>query len=34
MASAAAIAVTVENQAGVDQPTTMPLIVVPLVAPN
>jgi hypothetical protein len=34
MASAAAIAVTVENQAGVDQPTTMPLIVAPLAASN
>jgi hypothetical protein len=34
MASAAAIAVTVENQAGVNQPTTMPLIVAPLAAAN
>jgi hypothetical protein len=34
MASAAAIAVTVENQPGVDQPTTMPLIVAPLAASN
>jgi hypothetical protein len=34
MASAAAIAVTVEDQAGVDQPTTMPLIVAPLAAAN
>jgi anti-sigma-K factor RskA len=30
MASAAAIAVTVENEAGADQPTTTPLIVAPL----
>ena len=30
MASTAAIAVTVENQAGADQPTTTPLIVAPL----
>jgi len=34
MASAAAIAVTVESQAGVDQPTTTPLIVAPLAAAN
>jgi hypothetical protein len=34
MVSAAAIAVTVENQAGVDQPTTTPLIVAPLAAAN
>jgi len=30
LASAAAVAVTVENQAGADQPTTTPLIVAPL----
>jgi hypothetical protein len=30
MASTAAIAVTVENQAGADQPTTTPLIVAAL----
>jgi anti-sigma-K factor RskA len=34
LASAAAIAVTVENQAGADQPTTTPLIVAPLAAVN
>lgn len=32
LASTAAIAVTVENQAGADQPTTQPLIVAPLAA--
>ena len=32
--STAAIAVTVENQAGADQPTTQPLIVAPLAAPR
>jgi hypothetical protein len=32
LASTAAIAVTVENQAGADQPTTTPLIVAPLAA--
>ncbi len=34
IASAAAVAVTVENQAGADQPTTTPLIVAPLPAVN
>jgi anti-sigma-K factor RskA len=32
VSSTAAIAVTVENQAGADQPTTQPLIVAPLAA--
>jgi anti-sigma-K factor RskA len=34
IASAAAVAVTVENQAGADQPTTTPLIVAPLATVN
>jgi anti-sigma-K factor RskA len=34
LASTAAVAVTVENQAGADQPTTTPLIVASLAATN
>jgi hypothetical protein len=34
VASTAAVAVTVENQAGADQPTTQPLIVAPVAGAN